>query len=196
MLVRDVKLAPRSDPPTIPTLGPPTSADRIGSAVHSKYLVAHGADSENSRCLAEGVQRIAVGPAPPSWRTLLPPLLGTPFVTPPLCPPRPITPMLRYFTSGTTARAKLSFIPLRVYPIGHLSTMYVAGSGPATRISTYPRRGWAKHAGRAFCALERRLYLIALTSASSRRVGSLYGLSSIRSLCSARRRTVWRSDPA
>ena len=44
--------------------------------------------------------------------------------------PRPVDPMLLYFTSGTTARPKLVLHNHRSYPIGHLSTMYWLGLQP------------------------------------------------------------------
>src|SRR5271155_3480445 len=52
--------------PAMPTLGQADIADRIERG-QAKYLIAHGADAEKFAGLAEGVQRIAVGPAPPSW---------------------------------------------------------------------------------------------------------------------------------
>ena len=64
-------------------------------------------------------------------------------------------PMLLYFTSGTTARAKLVVHTHASYPIGHLSTMFGLGlTGDAHLNISSP--GWAKHVVELFRALERR----------------------------------------
>ena len=55
-------------------------------------------------------------------------------------------PMLLYFTSGTTARAKLVLHSHASYPIGHLSTMYGLGLKPGDVHLNISSPGWAKHA--------------------------------------------------
>ena len=54
--------------------------------------------------------------------------------------------MLLYFTSGTTARAKLVVHTHASYPIGHLSTMYGLGLKPGDAHLNISSPGWAKHA--------------------------------------------------
>ena len=55
--------------PAMPTLGHADIADRLERG-QAKYLIAHGADAEKFAGLGEGVERVAVGPAPPGWRAL------------------------------------------------------------------------------------------------------------------------------
>lgn len=55
-------------------------------------------------------------------------------------------PLLLYFTSGTTARAKLVEHTHASYPIGHLSTMYWIGLQPGDVHLNISSPGWAKHA--------------------------------------------------
>ena len=55
-------------------------------------------------------------------------------------------PLLLYFTSGTTARAKLVEHTHTSYPVGHLSTMYWIGLRPGDVHLNVSSPGWAKHA--------------------------------------------------
>ena len=77
-------------------------------------------------------------------------------------------PLLLYFTSGTTSKPKLVLHSHQSYPVGHLSTMYWLGCGPATSISTSPRRAGPSTPGaassrrgtpapRSFCSTSRAL---------------------------------------
>src|SRR5271168_5212744 len=129
--------------PAMPTLGQADIADRIERG-QAKYLVAHGGDAEKFAGLAEGVQRIAVGPAPPSWRRYATLLVSEVFT--PDGPTKADDPMLLYFTSGTTARSKLVVHTHESYPIGHLSTMYGLGIRPGDVHLNISSPGWAKHA--------------------------------------------------
>jgi acetyl-CoA synthetase len=129
--------------PAMPTLGPADIADRLERG-KAKFLVAHGHDADKFAGLAEGVQRVAVGPAPPPWRRYAT-LLGSQFFEPD-GPTKADDPMLLYFTSGTTARAKLVLHTHASYPIGHLSTMYGLGLKPGDAHLNISSPGWAKHA--------------------------------------------------
>ena len=60
--------------------------------------------------------------------------------------PRPTTPLLLYFTSGTTAQPKLVEHTHASYPVGHLSTMYWIGLEPGDVHLNISSPGWAKHA--------------------------------------------------
>ncbi|KKC25227.1 AMP-binding protein [Sphingomonas sp. SRS2] len=55
-------------------------------------------------------------------------------------------PMMLYFTSGTTAKAKLVVHSHTSYPVGHLSTMYWIGLKRGDRHLNISSPGWAKHA--------------------------------------------------
>jgi acetyl-CoA synthetase len=55
-------------------------------------------------------------------------------------------PLLLYFTSGTTARAKLVEHTHISYPVGHLSTMFWIGLLPGDVHLNVSSPGWAKHA--------------------------------------------------
>ena len=129
--------------PAMPTLGQADIADRLERG-QAKYLVAHGADAEKFAGLAEGVERVAVGAAPPGWRSYDALLGGELFH--PDGPTKADDPMLLYFTSGTTARAKLVVHTHASYPIGHLSTMYGLGLKPGDAHLNISSPGWAKHA--------------------------------------------------
>jgi acetyl-CoA synthetase len=149
--------------PAMPTLGHADIADRLERG-QAKYLIAHGSDAEKFTRLGEGVQRVAVGPAPPGWRRYATLLGGDSFQ--PDGPTQADDPMLLYFTSGTTARAKLVVHTHASYPIGHLSTMYGLGLKPGDAHLNISSPGWAKHAwssvfapwnaGAAIIALARR----------------------------------------
>ncbi len=61
-------------------------------------------------------------------------------------------PLLLYFTSGTTAKAKLVLHTHQSYPVGHLSTMYWLGLRPGDIHLNISSPGWAKHAWSCFFA--------------------------------------------
>lgn len=57
-----------------------------------------------------------------------------------------------YFTSGTTAKAKLVAHSHRSYPVGHLTTMHWIGLRPGDVHLNLSSPGWAKHAWSSFFA--------------------------------------------
>ncbi len=61
-------------------------------------------------------------------------------------PTRGDDPLLLYFTSGTTAQAKLVGHTHTSYPVGHLSTMFWIGLQPGDVHLNVSSPGWAKHA--------------------------------------------------
>ncbi|MFJ4184313.1 AMP-binding protein [Kitasatospora sp. NPDC089509] len=77
-----------------------------------------------------GFAELAARPAPPAAR---------PAVT-------PETPLLLYFTSGTTSLPKIVQHTHASYPVGHLSTMYWLGVRPGDVHVNVSSPGWAKHA--------------------------------------------------
>jgi acetyl-CoA synthetase len=135
--------------PAMPTLGQADIADRLERG-QAKYLIAHGSDAEKFAGLGAGVERVAVGAAPAGWRRYAT-LLGSQFFEPD-GPTKADDPMLLYFTSGTTARAKLVVHTHASYPIGHLSTMYGIGLKPGDAHLNISSPGWAKHAWSSFFA--------------------------------------------
>jgi acetyl-CoA synthetase len=60
--------------------------------------------------------------------------------------------LLEYFTSGTTAKAKLVQHTQPSYPVGHLSTLYWLGLQKGDIHWTISSPGWAKHAWSCFFA--------------------------------------------
>ena len=61
-------------------------------------------------------------------------------------------PFLLYFTSGTTAKAKMVLHTHQSYPVGHLSTLYWIGLRPGDIHLNISSPGWAKHAWSCFFA--------------------------------------------
>ncbi len=61
-------------------------------------------------------------------------------------------PLLLYFTSGTTARAKLVLHTHQSYPVGHLTTMFWLGLEEGGVHQNISSPGWAKHAWSSFFA--------------------------------------------
>jgi acetyl-CoA synthetase len=129
--------------PAMPALGVADVADRLDRG-RAKYLITHGAEAEKFGGAGENVERIAVGEAPPGWRSYEA-LLGADRFEPD-GPTKADDPMLLYFTSGTTARSKLVVHSHASYPIGHLSTMYGLGLMPGDAHLNISSPGWAKHA--------------------------------------------------
>ncbi len=128
----------------MPQLGEADIADRLERG-KAKFLVAHAGDAEKFAAVDKCVEKIAVGGAPDGWRAF-----GS-LISPnarfqPDGPTAADNPMLLYFTSGTTARAKLVQHSHASYPIGHLSTMYGLGLKPGDVHLNISSPGWAKHA--------------------------------------------------
>src|SRR5208283_2508981 len=67
-------------------------------------------------------------------------------------PTQATDPFLLYFTSGTTAKAKLVLHTHQSYPAGHLSTMYWIGIQENDIHQNISSPGWAKHAWSCFFA--------------------------------------------
>lgn len=146
--------------PATPLLGPLDLADRVerGRAAH---VIARSEDTAKFAEVPGDYTRIAVGGAPAGWLAYADAGTDTsgdsrtadgvdkPFVDEPFVPDGPTpadTPLMLYFTSGTTARPKLVQHTHTSYPIGHLSTMYWIGLGPGDVHLNISSPGWAKHA--------------------------------------------------
>ncbi|WP_158047796.1 AMP-binding protein [Skermanella pratensis] len=127
-------------------------ADRIerGRVAH---VIAGAEDAAKFDGLPGAYTRIAVGAAaaPEGWRRFED-AYGSPSSFEPDGPTRADDPLLLYFTSGTTAKAKLVEHSHRSYPVGHLSTLYWLGLMPGDIHLNISSPGWAKHAWSNFFA--------------------------------------------
>lgn len=89
--------------------------------------------------------QIAINGAPPGWRSYEESgQASADFSQAGLT--RADDPLLLYFTSGTTASAKLVVHTHQSYPVGHLSTLYWIGIKPGDVHLNLSSPGWAKHA--------------------------------------------------
>ena len=109
------------------------------------HVVARSDDVAAFTDVAGGWTRIAVGDDVPGWLSFADSLTwgGAPA---PDVATRGDDTMLLYFTSGTTAKAKLVEHTHVSYPVGHLSTMFWIGLQPGDVHLNISSPGWAKHA--------------------------------------------------
>jgi acetyl-CoA synthetase len=114
-------------------------------------VIAAGADAGKFTGLAQGLRLVGVGDAPAGWHRYEN-AYGAPERFAPDRPTAAGDPLLLYFTSGTTARAKLVLHTHQSYPVGHLSTMYWLGLRPGDVHLNISSPGWAKHAWSCFFA--------------------------------------------
>ena len=128
--------------PAMPTLGPADIADRLERG-QANFWSRIGPMRRNSPGLARRRARRGGRRSAALRRYAM--LLGSQFFEPD-GPTQADDPMLLYFTSGTTARAKLVVHSHASYPIGHLSTMYGLGLKPGDAHLNISSPGWAKHA--------------------------------------------------
>ncbi len=101
--------------------------------------------------LAPAVMRVAVGGAPPGWRSY-DDSIAAPTQYVPTDPTPADALLLLYFTSGTTAKPKLVAHTHSSYPVGHLSTAYWIGLRRGDVHLNLSSPGWAKHAWSCFFA--------------------------------------------
>jgi acetyl-CoA synthetase len=102
-------------------------------------------------------------------------------------------PMLLYFTSGTTAKAKLVLHSHASYPVGHLSTMYWLGLRPDDLHLNISSPGWAKHAWSCFFApwnAGSTVFIHAASRFNARETLNMIARHGVTSLCAPP--TVWR----
>ena len=78
---------------------------------------------------------------------------------------RATDPLVMYFTSGTTAKPKLVLHTHQSYPLGQLSTMYVAGPQPADIFCFIVSPGWAAHMYGLFAAWNAGAAILAVAQA-------------------------------
>jgi len=124
--------------------------DRLSRA-KARFVVAGAGDAPKFADLPADTLRIAVGGPAPGWRSFED-AHGASATFVPDGASRAGEPILFYFTSGTTAKAKLVVHSHASYPVGHLSTMYWLGLVPGDVHLNISSPGWAKHAWSCFFA--------------------------------------------
>jgi len=135
----------------VPTTTLATEGEIRDRLARSAARVVVGDESAISRIPADAiVKRILVGGQSPGW---------LPYETAldqdrkyRIVPTQASDPFLLYFTSGTTAKAKLVLHTHQSYPVGHLSTMYWIGIQESDIHQNISSPGWAKHAWSCFFA--------------------------------------------
>ena len=136
--------------PSTTLLGRDDLADRI-SRGRVGTVIAPAAEAGKFADLAAGLRCIAVGGEAPGWQPY-DEAYGAADSFSPGGPTAGDDPLLLYFTSGTTAKAKLVLHTHRSYPVGHLSTMHWLGLRPGDVHLNISSPGWAKHAWSCFFA--------------------------------------------
>jgi acetyl-CoA synthetase len=136
--------------PSTTLLGRDDLIDRVTRGRDSQVIAA----AEETAKFADvpgSYGRIVVGGAAPAWQRY-----EDAYAAPSSFAPDGDTavddPLLLYFTSGTTAKAKLVLHTHASYPVGHLSTMYWLGLKPGDVHLNISSPGWAKHAWSCFFA--------------------------------------------
>jgi acetyl-CoA synthetase len=130
--------------PATTLLGPADLRDRVHRGQVSAVVTA-SADTGKFAEVPGDYLRIAVGEPVPGWLRYGDSETSLAHFTPPAATPAQ-APLLRYFTSGTTAQPKLVEHTHVSYPVGHLSTMYWIGLRPGDVHVNISSPGWAKHA--------------------------------------------------
>lgn len=114
-------------------------------------IIAAAEEADKFATLPGSFRRIAVGAAVPGWAAYGEAAAAADSFEPD-GPTRADAPLLLYFTSGTTAKAKLVVHSHSSYPIGHLSTLYWLGLRADDIHLNISSPGWAKHAWSCFFA--------------------------------------------
>src|SRR4030095_10126333 len=104
-------------------------------------VIASSAFLAKVQHVAGDLTRIAVGPAERDWISFDDSHAAR-TVFEPDGPTRADDPLLRYSTSGTTAKPKMVLHTHQSYPVGHLSTLYYTGLQPGDRHWNISSPGW------------------------------------------------------
>lgn len=133
--------------PATTLLTPADLAERVARA-GVRFVVLAGSDAAKLAGVPPEVRRVAVGGAEGcvDFASLL---AASPAFVPDGSTDSS-SPMLLYFTSGTTARPKLVLHSHLSYPVGALSTLYWLGLQPGDMHLNVSSPGWAKHAWSCF----------------------------------------------
>jgi acetyl-CoA synthetase len=129
----------------------PTDLDDRMQRGAVKHVVVGAANTEKFAGLAGGYTRVCVGVSPPGWLDFNDSAKADAAFNAD-APTRATDPLLLYFTSGTTSKAKLVLHTHQSYPVGHLSTMFWIGLMPGDIHLNISSPGWAKHAWSCFFA--------------------------------------------
>jgi len=116
-----------------------------------KHVIVGAANAEKFSGLAGSYTRVCVGAASRGWLNFDDASRADAAFSAD-APTRATDPLLLYFTSGTTSKAKLVLHTHQSYPVGHLSTMYWIGLQPGDIHLNISSPGWAKHAWSCFFA--------------------------------------------
>ncbi|HXQ41340.1 MAG TPA: AMP-binding protein [Candidatus Udaeobacter sp.] len=136
--------------PSTTLLGRDDLSDRIARG-RVGTVIAPAAEAGKFTEIAASLRCIAVGGEAPGWQPYEE-AYGASEGFAPDGPTAGDDPLLLYFTSGTTAKAKLVLHTHRSYPVGHLSTMHWLGLRPGDIHLNISSPGWAKHAWSCFFA--------------------------------------------
>jgi len=177
--------------PSTTLLGPTDLADRIARGRVGTVIAPAGETGKFGE-LAAGLRRIAIGAPVPGWHGYEAADGESTSFTPD-GPTAASDPMLLYFTSGTTAKAKLVLHSHASYPVGHLSTMYWLGLGPGDIHLNISSPGWAKHAWSCFFApwnAGATVFVYAASRFNAKETLSAIAHHGVTTLCAPP--TVWR----
>ena len=178
--------------PSTTLLGRDDLADRI-SRGRVGTVIAPAAETAKFADLARGLRCIAVGEgATGGWHDYEEAGRAAEVYRPD-GPTAASDPMLLYFTSGTTAKAKLVLHSHASYPVGHLSTMYWLGLRPDDVHLNISSPGWAKHAWSCFFApwnAGATVFIHATARFNARETLNVIARHGVTTLCAPP--TVWR----
>jgi acetyl-CoA synthetase len=130
--------------PATPLLGAADLADRVERG-EARHVLAASDSTQKFEDVPGDYTRIAVGPEVEGWAAF-DDARGAPTSFEPDGVTMASDTLLLYFTSGTTAMAKLVEHTHASYPVGHLATMYWLGLQPGDVHLNISSPGWAKHA--------------------------------------------------
>ncbi|MEO7854669.1 MAG: AMP-binding protein [Rubrivivax sp.] len=130
--------------PSSSLLTPSDLADRLQRG-DVRHVIVGAANVAKFATLAGAYTRVCVGEPSDGWSDFAASHAAE-LAFSPDAPTRASDPLLLYFTSGTTSKAKLVLHTHQSYPVGHLSTMYWIGLMPGDVHLNVSSPGWAKHA--------------------------------------------------
>ncbi|MGO1316053.1 MAG: AMP-binding protein [Cellulomonadaceae bacterium] len=161
-----------------------------------RAVVARAADTarygEIAAEVLDGVLLVSAGEPAPGWTDLAGAQTAAPEFTAD-APTRAHDPLFLYYTSGTTAEAKLVEHSHVSYTIGHLSTMYWVGVQPGDVHLNISSPGWGKHAWSNFFApfhAGATVFLFNYHRFDAQRLLAEMGRAGVSSFCAPP--TVWR----
>ncbi|KRV51317.1 AMP-dependent synthetase [Wenjunlia vitaminophila] len=177
--------------PATTLLGPADLADRIERG-RARHVIATSQVAPQLTGATGGCTRVAVGEPVPGWLDYRASHdSSTTFE--PTGPTWSGDPLLRYFTSGTTAQPKLVEHTHASYPVGHLSTMFWIGLEPGDVHLNISSPGWAKHAYSSLFApwnAEATVFVVNYARFDAERLLEHMERGGVTSICAPP--TVWR----